>query len=64
MTFLLGVNPRDLSSFFDKKVAVTSEADPSVFTVGVGTLDLVLPTEAFTTQVAAKVTLEARPEGN
>ena len=48
----------------DDEVAVAVEADPSVSAAGVGTLDLVLPADAFVTQVAAEVTLEARPERN
>ena len=57
-TFFLCFSPADLDLLFHEDVAVAEEADPSVFTGGVRTLDLILSVDTVLAQVAAEVTSE------
>ena len=57
----MSLKPASLRPPLCEEIAMTVEADPSVTTGGVGTLDLVLTTGTFLVKVAAKVALKAWP---
>ena len=59
--FRLVVIPGDFCITYNEKVAMTCEADTSVFALGVRTQGFILSTCTFLAEVATKMTLKTRP---